>query len=289
MSIIEPFMKLYIYCLLLSIFTFSFISCKEKKDDAPVKYLSEIRVLTENGKYVEALKKTDSVQILFPKAFGEIKESLALKQTIRRKLNQKQISDCDSLLNIYHVKIDSLKQLFIYRKNSDDDNGVFIHKTIADKNLNNNLLRAGINDNGSMYLESVYIGEQKHNRIELGSSNKESARSLPVNDDGLNFRFVNLGKQYEIIRVNKDTDNGLIRFIYEHNNRLLTVTLTGKNTLSYSLSDTQKKALADSYILSLYMDRYDSLRIAKDKSEILIKYLNTKDSISTEIPESIKD
>jgi len=253
-------------------------SCKEKRNEQAIQYLETIQNLYENGEYTDALEKIDSIQVLYPKAFPEIKTGLALKQDVRRALNQKQVSDCDSLLSTYQAKTDSLKKFFIYRKDKEDVTGVFIPKTVSAEAITSTMLRAGVNEGGSMYIESVYTGGQLHNTIQVATKDKQHAESLPINDDGFNFRFSHSGKQYEIIKVTTIHDNGLAKFIYNNADKPLTVTLKGKNTLSYTLANVQKKAITDSYALSSSILIQDSLNFVKNKALDLIKYLDSEKS-----------
>lgn len=258
-------------------------ACGEKKNDEAIAYLDNIHTLYNNGDYEEALSMSDSLQILYPKAFKEIKEGLTLKQDIRRALNQRYITDCDSLLSVYEPKIDSLKKLFILQKDKNyQEVGVYIPKITNTNSLTGTTLRSGVYEDGRLYLESVYLGGQLHNKVKIATRDKNSAESLPVNDDGLNFRFSNLGQQYEVIKVMPIHNNGLVEFICTYADQSLTVTLDGKSKTSFALSNAQKKAITDSYQLSTWILQQDSLMTAKDKAETLIRYLDSKNTASDE-------
>lgn len=278
-------MKKYIYLPILTFFACILFSCGEKKNEQAILYLDNIRSLYDQKEYTSALQKIDSIQILFPKAIPEIKEGMKLKQEVRKTYNQQQVADCDSLLSIYSHRIDSIKPLFVYQKDKEDSKGIYIPKTVSSSVISANGLRAGVEESGAMYIESVYIGGQLHNRISASTKDKQTAESLPVEDDGFNFRFSNLGKQYEVIKVSKFHDNGLTQFIVNNANTPLTVTLKGKNTLSYPMSNIQKKAITDSYQLSTMILLHDSLQIAKEKAEALIKYVDTKQAAQENNPD----
>lgn len=282
-------MKKTKYAFILFLIALGITSCGEKKNSLATEYLIDIHSLYDQGEYESALQKIDSIQILFPKAFQEIKDALALKQEVRRASDMQQIANSDSLLIVYQPKIDSIKKLFIYRKEKEDDYGVYIPKTISANTPNATTLRSGVNDNGSMYIESVYIGGQIHNAIQVGTKDGKFAETLPIEGDGFVFRFSHMGKQYEIVQATSSHDNGLANFIFAYADSPLTVTLKGKNTTSFSLPSIQKKAIADSYQLSKLMLQRDSVATAKDKAQMRIKYLDAKrDSIPVVLPNSIK-
>lgn len=281
-------MKKSIYVIILFLTILTAVSCGDKRNQQAIRYLDNIRVSYEQGRYDIALQQIDSIQILFPKAFQEIKDGLALKQEVRRASDQKQITLCDSLIVTYQPKIDSIKKLFTYRKEKDDDYGVYIPKTVSGNTPTSTMLRSGVNDNGSMYIESVYIGEQIHNTIRISTKDDKFAESLSIEGDGFVFRFSHMGKQYEIIQATSVHDNGLAHFI-AYADAPLTVTLKGKNTTSFPLANIQKKAITDSYQLSKLMLQQDSLATAKDKAQMRIKYLDAKrDSIPVVLPNSLK-
>lgn len=282
-------MKNFKYAFTLFLIALGIISCGEKKNSLATEYLIDIHSLYQQGEYETALQKIDSIQILFPKAFQEIKDGLALKQEIRRASDMQQIASCDSLIVVYQPKIDSIKKLFIYRKEKEDDYGVFIPKTISSNTPNATTLRSGVNDNGSMYIESVYIGGQIHNMIKANTKDGKFAETLSIEGDGFVFRFSHMGKQYEIVQATSVHDNGLANFIFTYADSPLTITLKGKNTTSFTLPNMEKKAIADSYRLSKMMLQQDSLSTAKDKAQMRIKYLDAKrDSIPVVLPNSIK-
>lgn len=270
----EQVMKKYISTALLLCLLIVGYSCKEKKNDDAIAYLSNIKSLYEKGSYEQALSDIDSLPKYFPKAYPEIKESLALKQDIRKAYDTKQIADCDSLIAVYEPQIDSLKKLFVYKKEKDDDKGFYVPKTMSSDVLTATLLRAGVEDGGAMYLESVFLGGQYHNVIEAKSKDGSSAETKPINDEGVSFRFVHMGKQYEVLKATSFHDNGLASFIVKKQAEPITITLKGKNTNSFGLGNVSKKAIVDSYNLSSLILRQDSLREAKTKASYRIKYVD---------------
>lgn len=267
-------MKKYLYIIASVGGLMLFNSCQEKKNEDAIKYLAETKALYEKGAYEDALKRIDSLQKLFPKAFPEIKEGLALKQDVRKAFDAKQITDCDSLMAVYQPKIDSIKKLFVYQKDKEDVKGTFIPKTVSSAVLSSTMLRAGVQEEGPMYIESVYIGGQFHNTIQVKAKDGSVAETKPIDDEGFNFRFSHMGRQYEVIKAAQFHDNGLADFIVANAVQPMTVTLKGKNTTSFVLSNIHKKAITDSYNLSKLILAQDSLMTAKDKATIRIKYVD---------------
>lgn len=276
-------MRSFTYFSILTSLLLITYSCGSKTDEKAVGYFDSIKIAFEKGEFDSALSMADSIEARFPKAFDQIKEALVLKQEIRKAINQERIVTCDSLIAVNQTKIDSLKSLFLEQKRDDfRDKAVFIPKTVAIDIPAGMMLRSGVDEDGEMYIESVYLGGQKHNLVSAISKDKQLVESLPILDDGFNYRFSNLGKSYEIVRVTKVHDNGLAHFIAT-NNQPLTITLKGKQSVSFTLPNTQKKAIADTYLLSKYMLEVDSLQLAKGKAQSLIKYIDSKKDSSVNV------
>lgn len=277
-------MKVLRFCLSAIASICVITSCQDSNKEAKA-YLENIHRLYNAQEYDSAKQKIDSIQILYPKAFEQIKEGLALLQDVRKAQDSKQIAYCDSIIAILTVKTDSIKQGFILEKNKEyQETGRFVPKHLSSTSLSGNFLRSGVDEDGLLYIESVYTGSQLHNMIKVQTKDGVFTETLPVDDDGLNFRFNNLGRQYEVIKFSKEDENGLAKFISANADKPLTVVLKGKNSLTYPLSNLSKRAISDSYQLSLLMSEIDSLKNIKEISLIRIEYLNRKqqsDSIQT--------
>ena len=267
-------MKKYAKILFTATFILSIISCSEDNKEAK-KYVENIRNLYQNGDYKTAKHKIDSIQILYPKAFAEIKEGLALLQDVRRAEDIKQIAFCDSTMLVLQMKTDSVKQAFIYDRNLDyEETGKYLPKATSAQILSGTILRSGVNEDGKIYLESVYIGGQSHNMVRVSTKDGLFAETLVAEGDGVNYRFNDLGKQYEVLRFDKSDENGVARFVAAFADKPINVTLKGKNTMSYPLSNIAKKSISDSYRLSDLMLSMDSLKSVKEVSTARIKYLD---------------
>lgn len=80
-------MKKSAYIFLLTIMMFTVASCIQNNNKQALLYLKDIDSLSNQGNYEEVLQKTDSIQVLFPEVFNEMKEGLAFKQEQIKKLS----------------------------------------------------------------------------------------------------------------------------------------------------------------------------------------------------------
>ena len=258
--------KILYYLVFLSIVMFS--SCSSG-DRGAQECLSMARKALSENDFSAAKTHLDSLQTLYPKAFEQRKAALALLDTVRRAENDYIIYMCDSLITYYKPKIDSMKSAFTYVINKEyQEQGAFVPKEGWNAGqLVSSTLRSGVTEAGLLYLESVYVGSnQMHNRVKVSVKDVEAVESLPIIGDGLNYRFTSQGKQYEIMKVLPDNDNGISNFIVENKDKAITVTLDGMKKYSYTLPNNMKKAIVQSVNLSKAISLVDSLNNEKTKS-----------------------
>lgn len=259
----------------LSIFLFA---CSTKDDGARLRLVAA-REFYAQKEYKLAKQEIDSLNALYPKSLDMRKAGLALLDSVRRAENIHIIEECDSLIVSNKSELEKIKSLFSYQRNKQyQETGAFIPKeSLTGGLIAGTTLRSGVEDNGTLYLESVFVGaNQKHNRIKVSTKDGSFAQSLPVNDDGLNYRFSNTGKNYEIIRFSGKDENGIAKFIFSNDGKPLTVTLEGQGKYSYILSQTIKRAISKSFQLSTMMLQLDSLKTAKEQAEYRMYYLDNE-------------
>lgn len=254
------------------------LACGAKDNGAQLRLESARKALLEKD-YVRAKLDIDSLKILYPKSFAQIKASLSLLDTVRRAENNKIIADCDSLISLYEPDLQKMKSMFTYQINKKyQDEGRYIPKEYYSGGLiANTTLQTGVKDDGAIYLESVFVGgKQKHNRMKVTAKDGLFVESGVVTDDGLNYRSSSLEMSFEIIHFSGASENGVAKFIYTNKEKPLTITLQGQQNNSYSLPQSAKSAISKSYQLSEMMLQLDSLKTAKEKAEFHIYYLDNK-------------
>ncbi|MFV0419577.1 MAG: hypothetical protein ACK5KT_12720 [Dysgonomonas sp.] len=270
-------MRIYLKTTLI-LLSISFLACSQKDNGAKSR-LDAARLLYEQKEYALAKQEIDSINKLYPKAIEERKASLLLLDSVRRAENQQIISECGSLITANMPELDKIKTLFSYQRNKEyQETGSYVPKETASSGpITGTILRSGVAEDGLLYIESVFVGgKQKHNQIKVSKKDGTFAQSQPVTDDGFNYRFTNMGKEYEVIRFMGSKENGVAKFIFTNSEEPLTVTLEGKDKYSYTLSKSIKTAISKSFQLSTMMLQLDSLKSAKEKAEFNIYNLDKK-------------
>lgn len=262
---------------ILIISVLAVIACSSD-EKAAQQYLDNARELYAQGDYIHAKEEIDSLRAKYPKSFKQIDASFLLVDSIRRAENTETIERCDSLITAYTPMIDSVKKYFVYQRDEKyQETGTFIPKEgYTGLQLTGTLLRSGVEENGQLYIESVFVGGQMHNKLKVATKDGSYAESQQVDGDGFIFRFSNLGKQYEVIKYSGQNENGVARFVVANQDKPITATLSGQGNYSFVLSKVSKTAISKAYDLSVMMTQLDSIRTEKEKAQFNIMSLDKK-------------
>lgn len=266
-------MKHFFICISVLLAAFA-TSCSESHEAAE-KHLSNARTLLSQSEFERAKAELDSINTNYPKSFEQRKAGVLLLDSIRRAENNFLIAEVDSKLQELAPTLEKFKADFVFQKDEKyQETGAYVPKTTAGSGvLAYTTLHSGVEEDGRIYLESIFIGGQKHNKITVKSGNA-IAESLVVEGDGYIHRFTDLGKTYEVIRLIGANENGVAKFIAENAKSAISVQLTGSHTASYTLPQNIKNAITKSHELSSYMLLVDSLKTEKEKAEFKNYYLD---------------
>lgn len=264
----------FVYSVLF-ILMFIMTSCGNKTKRAK-DYLNIAQSEFLVGNYESAKSNIDSIKILYPKAFAEIREGFDLMQDVRKAENKRNIIFLDSMIEANYTKLKELKKNFDFvRDENYQEFGNYIPKlTPITETIQANNLRSGVSEKGILFLESVLSGGKlNHNKIKVSIPDGAYAETLVVTADGLNYRFSTLNKTYEIVRFFGSDENGVAQFIFTFQDRPITLTYIGKSNLSITLPATSKKAIGQSFEISTVLYEIEDLKYERGKSEALLRYL----------------
>lgn len=269
---------------IISIITLALFSqsCSDKHQAAQ-QHLNNARRLLNEQNFTQAKAEIDSINKLYPKSFEQRRASIPLLDSIRKAENIFIINEIEPQLLDLEKEIEEMKSDFLFQKDAKyQETGTYVPKITGGSGvLSYTTLLSGVEENGRLFLKSIYIGSQKHNKIKV-SDGKQEVESLEIEGDGSVYRFSDLGQNYETITISDVHDNGVAKFIADNVDKNLKVTLTGANTNSYTLPQNIKKAILQSYQLSTQMLLMDSLKTEKEKAEYKNFYLDN--GRRTEVP-----
>ncbi len=237
--------------------------------------------LFNNNNLAAAKIEIDSLRANFPKELAVLKDGLTLMREIEWKEAERNIAYIDSVLPIRQLEAEGLVKGFVFEKDPEyDEIGNYIWKPqVLERNIERSYIRCGVNEEGEIYLASVYYGKAplKHTGITISTGNDLSAStaSIPY-DGGVNYRFENLGMTSEIVTYKGDNAGDAIRFIYDHAKDRLKVTYTGGKSYILYMADADKKALVATYNLAVVLSDIHQMTLTKSKALKKMDYLRGK-------------
>ncbi len=242
-------------------------------------FLSEAGNAYREGNYSLSKRKIDSIKIIHPTAFDEINAGFELMQEVRMAENKRNIVYCDSMLREKYNQLNQILGRFDYiRDERYQEFGEYYPKAYPyQASLNRNGIRSGVCEKGVLFLESILSGSAiRHNKVSVSTPDGNFAETLAVTSDGLNYRFNTLDKSYEIVRYRGDSENGVARFVYSFRDQPISIQFIGKRNVTVPMTDAAKKGISDSFELSAFLLDIEQLKLEKEKSEALIRYLESR-------------
>ena len=246
------------------------------------KLLEEAQFMYENNLFIAAKSMIDSINATYPTEIEVRKEALTLMRLVERGESAQNIAFCDSLLPIRIGELDDLKKGFIFEKDSAyDDLGNYIWNTMTvERNVQRSYIRCGVNEEGEMYIASVYFASSpiEHTGLKLSTKNGTFAETPAISyDGGVNYRFKNLGNTTEIITYKGEHCKSVANFvsIIDPKERIK-AEYTGGKTYSLYLSDNDKKAIKATYELASVLSEITAMQKEKTKSEKKIMLIDEK-------------
>ncbi|MDR1679674.1 MAG: hypothetical protein LBR81_07855 [Prevotellaceae bacterium] len=221
----------------------------------------------------------DTIKSLYPKqvAVRRRADSLFIKiQLIELKRN---LVYADSLLRVKQPSLDSAARNFVFEKNeSYEDLGNYVYKALrTEVKAGSTYIKPLVDENGNFLLTSVlYGGAIGHYqaRFSVGSLFAETDKVTP--DMGYSHSFVDNGSTIETVIYKGDSNKEIAAFVQQNADKAILVTLTGaKGKRSYTLSAAERKAISESYNLSVIVSDVRNLeRIVETSKKKIILYEN---------------
>ncbi|MDR0574481.1 MAG: hypothetical protein LBG96_10720 [Tannerella sp.] len=244
--------------------------------------LDEAKSMYENKQFIAAKNAIDSINILFPREIEVRKEALAFMRLVEKGESEQNVAYCDSLLPIRISELDDLKKGFTFEKDTAyDETGNYILKTMTiERNVERSYIRCGVNEEGEMYMASVYFGSSpiEHTGLKLSIKDGTFAEtpSIPY-DGGANYRFKDMGNTTEVVTYKGKDCKAVANFVSVVDKKeRIKAEYTGKKPYSLYLSDADKKAIKATYELALVLSEINAMRKEKAKSEKKIMLIDQK-------------
>ena len=268
-------MKKSIACLMLAT---ALAGCNNAAKQAQER-LDKARAYYENNELFAARSEIDSLRGKFPKEFDALKGALTLMREIDLKEAERNIAYCDSLMPIRLHESDSLKAGFTFEKDTlyeEIGNYIWRQQTI-ERNVQRCYVRCGVNENGEMYLASVYFGGKPidHTSIKVSTPDGLFAEtaSIPY-DGGANYHVKEKGNTTEVATYKAEKGQDAITFIYDNADKRIKIEYQGGKPYVIYMAEADKKALVATYNLATALSDIYQMTREKEKALKRIAYLN---------------
>jgi hypothetical protein len=276
-------MRKIVFLILVLVFALMSCSTRDAQEKDADKRLKHIEQLIAQNLLNSAKIEIDSIHSLYPRLVNKRRIAAALEDTILRRESSRTLAYCDSLLPLKQHEADSIQKNFRFEKNEKYQQfGNYVYKTQqTESNSNRNYLKAYVDENADLYLISNFCG----GNIEQ-TSLEVSADDLFAHTDTLStansafHSFNDGGSHWETLTFKNEEDKGVSAFIAQNYLKHLKVTLYGKKTYVYFLSDADKKAITETY--KLWIAKKDISQLHKEitkASRIIERIKNKKNNI----------
>ncbi len=269
------------FTLIMMVFLIASCNSSKKEELKAENQLRIIENLLEKNELNSAKIKIDSFHINFRKLVNKRRIAAAFEDTISRRESHRTLMYCDSLYPIKKKEFDSIAKNFRFEKDTVyQQYGNYIHKTqLTEQNSERNYLKCIVDENAGLNLISNYSGTKiVHKSIEVRSGDFFAVPDTTNNSNILEHYYKNESYYFERVTFKDEAAENVVKFINNNIYTGITVKLKGKTNYQYKLSNTDTKAITDSY--HLWIVKKDILRLEqeKQKSKIKINKINARKS-----------
>ena len=243
--------------------------------------LNQAKNYYEIYEYASAKLMLDSLKKTYPQEAAIQKERLQLMRQVELKEQERNLDYCTGMLVVCEAKADSLKKNFLFEKDTiyDEIGKYFVKQQKIESNLQKSYIRCNINEQGEMFLESVYYGNKpiNHTGIKVSTPTGEYTETQNIpRDGGLNYSFTDLGATTEIVTYKKDQAGGVVQFICDNHNEKLKVEYSGGKAYMIRIASADKNAVVETQELAVVLSDIDRLKKETQKAGERITYLKNK-------------
>ncbi|MDR1737559.1 MAG: hypothetical protein LBR66_01890 [Candidatus Symbiothrix sp.] len=245
-------------------------ACQSEEKQAE-KHLRQAQSFYETEQYGSAKQVLQELKTLFPKQVQVQRAALHLKQAIDLKEQERNLSFCDSMLNVLQQEITAQEKHFIVETT---EYGKRYTPAVWNPDIasGDKLLKISLNDAGASTLTAVYVSATgvKFNQIKVALSSGEylSTQVVPY-DGGKNYRYRDaFGNHYEIVAFDDKSENGVLDFIAQYaEKKILLSYLGGAVSPVRELSDKEKQAIRQSRSFAVLRQDFARFQQEKTKAE----------------------
>lgn len=273
---------MYRFLVLVLSATLMLTSCdleRKRAEKDIARRFGHIETLLHDRALQAARLELDSIHLLYPRMVDARRQAKALDDTITLWESRRTLAYCDSLLPLKQHQADSIQRLFRYEKNEEyEDVGHYVYRALRiESNVDRTYLRAYVDDNADFYLISNFTGDYtlQHTRVKASVGDTYATTDDIGTDSPLNHAFDDGGTHWEIVTFKNETAGNVPVFIAQYAGERIKITLQGKRNYVFYLTDTDKKALAETYNLWVAKKDVALLQHELRKAQATIQRIST--------------
>lgn len=271
---------------ILACAAFMCVSCGEDIERSAQALLNEARTASQSKDYDKAKILLDSIKTTYPKAFKTRREALKLSREVEFGQQSRSLNFYEEQLKQLVAKRDNMLGEFVLEKDTRyQEKGNYMLPTQTLKsNYGLTYLRAQVSEDGVAYITSVYRGKAiEHKGIKLSAGDtfvecseplhRYSSKHLGITSERLDFRYGN--------------DGGIMDFIASTKGEINVKLLAGKNSVSYTLRESDAQAVVKVLALANVLQGIVTTTAMRDEAARHIEFIErTKERF--EVPEEQK-
>lgn len=257
------------------------VACGSQKTDEKLadERLKRIETLIAESAYNSAKIEIDSIHQLFPRLVDKRRMAATFLDTIVRRESARTLAYCDSILPLKQREADSIQRNFRFEKDPVYQQvGNYVYKTQqTESNATRNYLKSYVDENADFYLISNYTGAKiQHISVKVSVGELFAQTDTLFTTDPSNHSFSDGGTYWEALTFKNEAEKGVAAFVAQFYNKPVKVTLLGAKNFVYSLSESDKKAIAETY--HLWVVKKDIVFLQKEiqKAQIKIARINAR-------------
>ena len=230
-----------------------FVSCNDNKEARSLYF--KAKESYEIGDYLKVKELTDSIKIVNPTAFDEIRAGMQLSRKAELAINEQTLVYADSMLRILQKETEiKLKDFDLIKDEEYQTTGTLVYKLDPNKaSQTKSCLRVYVTEDGKLEMLSVHSGSTaiQHESFRLALKDGSFIMSEVIHHDGANnYRYKINGMNVETITYKEPKTLDIAQFVVDSNGAAITVTYDGKKPYSYTMEKSTRKAIVESYKLA---------------------------------------
>ena len=262
--------------ILLTCLCCTLFACEDIEKKAGEK-LQAAREAFEQGDYSEAKIQIDSIKILYPKAFEARRAGIGLMQEVELQEQERSLVYLDSMLQAKQKEFNAVKSKFTFEKDAEyQKTGNYLHPSqVIEKNLHRSFLRFQVDENGVMYMTSIYCGPRNIHHVAVKViAPDESFAETPASKDS--YETTDLGEKIEKADYKMGEDGNVMGFLYLNKDKNIKVNYLGEHSYSTNMSATDRQALASVYELAQILSSITEIKKNMEEANLKTEFVKKK-------------